>query len=356
MSPQAGDRGGIIGRPTAAEGARGSGTADVSSTGVTAAEQLFRPLVLGSLTLDRRLFMAPMAGLTTPALRRSVRRWGAGLVHTEMISACGIHYGNRRTLDYLSCAADEHPIGFQLFGADPAVMARAALVCLEAGADLIDVNMACPVRKVTKTGAGAALLDDAPRAAAIVTAIVGATAGAVPVTVKLRSGVRAGEETVLDLGPRLVEAGAAALCLHPRTAGQLYRGRADHEVTRRLAAAVPVPVVASGDVADHADCSSLLAAGAAAVMVARAALGRPWVFAEILLGETPPGHAERLAELRTFAGEVIAERGARAVGHLRQFWPSFRRGGTLTREQATRLMTATAASALRELLDGFAAD
>jgi tRNA-dihydrouridine synthase B len=312
------------------------------------------PLQLRPLRLDRRLCMAPMAGLTTQALRRSVRRWGAGLVFTEMISACGIEYGNRRTTAYLTCGADEHPIGFQLFGADPDVLARAAAVCLEHGADLIDVNMACPVRKVMKTGAGAALLDDPARAAAIVAALVRAVGGAAPVTAKLRSGVRAGERSVLDVGPRLVEAGAAALVIHPRTAGQLYRGAADHEVTRALAAAVPVPVVASGDVTSAADCERLLAAGAAAVMLARAALGRPWLFREILSGEPPPELPARLAELRRFADDVIAESGIRAVGHLRQFWPRFRRNGTLTREQATGLMTAGSVAEVLALMDGAA--
>ena len=130
--------------------------------------------------------MAPMAGISTVAFRRSVRRWGAGLVFTEMISSYGTHYRNRRTLEYLACAADEHPIGYQLFGADPAVMAQAARHCRAAGADLIDINMACPARKVLKTGAGAALLGEPVRAAAMVAAVVDAVGGEVPVTVKIR--------------------------------------------------------------------------------------------------------------------------------------------------------------------------
>jgi tRNA-dihydrouridine synthase B len=334
-----------------ADGPRQPAGLDQMSRRSAGAGRLLEPLDIGDLRLDRRLLMAPMAGLTTPALRRSVRRWGAGLVHTEMISALGVHYGNRRTLDYLSCAADEHPIGFQLFGADPDIMARAALVCLESGADVIDVNMACPVRKVMKTGAGAALLDDTPRAVAVVAGLVCAVAGAAPVTVKLRSGVRTGDRGVLNLGPRLVEAGAAALCLHPRTASQLYRGRADHTVTARLAASVHVPVVASGDIRCRADCDAVLSSGAAAVMVARAALGRPWLFREILTGEPPPTVDRRLAELHAFVGDVVVEMGTRAVGHLRQFWQRFRRSGTLTRQQADKLMLAGSVTAVRELLD-----
>ena len=142
--------------------------------------------------------MAPMAGLTTPAFRRSVRRWGAGLVFTEMISAYGVHYDNRRTLDYFAHGEDEHPLGFQLFGADADVLADAAGRAVAAGADLVDLNMACPVRKVVKTGAGAALLAEPERAAGIVAAVVAAVEDAapgrgVPVTVKIRAGLRDGD-------------------------------------------------------------------------------------------------------------------------------------------------------------------
>ena len=218
-----------------------------------APDPLLRPLALGDLALERRLFMAPMAGLTTPAMRRSVRRWGAGLVYTEMISAYGVHYDNRRTLDYFAYGEEEHPLGFQLFGADADVLAGAAGRAVAAGADLVDLNMACPVRKVVKTGAGAALLAEPVRAAGIVAAVVKAVEDAapgrgVPVTVKIRAGLRDGDELGRLAAPRLVAAGAAALCIHPRTAAQLYKGHADHAVTFALAAELPAPVIASGDV------------------------------------------------------------------------------------------------------------
>ncbi|MFA4964444.1 MAG: tRNA-dihydrouridine synthase family protein [Thermoleophilia bacterium] len=315
-----------------------------------AAADLRAPLRIGALELDRRLFMAPMAGLTTPAFRRSVRRWGAGLVFTEMISAYGVHYGNRRTLDYLAADEGEHPIGYQLFGADPDVLADAALRCVESGADLIDLNMACPVRKVVKTGAGAALLGEPRRAVAVAAAVVAAVATAVPVTVKIRAGLREGDELGRRLAPELAAAGVAAVCLHPRTAAQLYRGRADHALTFAMAAELPVPVIASGDVDGRAAALALLAGGAAAVMLARHALGSPWLFAEVLGGGDPPGPEARLAELRLFAAEVLRDMGPRAVGHLRQFWPRFRRGGTLDRPLAQALMQARDAPGLRALL------
>ena len=322
----------------------------MNSTAPTGAASagLLEPLAIGALHLQKRLFMAPMAGISSVAFRRSVRRHGAGMVFTEMISSAGILYNNRRTLEYLACDAGEHPIGFQLFGTGPAEMARAAQVCVAAGADLIDLNMACPVRKVVKTGAGAALLAEPEAAAAIVRAVA-AAAGAVPVTVKLRAGLRAGDGLGLAVAPRLVDAGAQAVCLHPRYAAQLYRGAADHELTERLCRSLAVPVIASGDVYGREDCDRLLAVGAAAVMVARGALGRPWIFAEILEQRTPTSN-DQLEEVRRFAADAVAERGERAVGYLRQFWPRFRRNGVLTKETCARLMAARASSEVTAVL------
>ena len=317
-------------------------------------DPLLRPLTIGGLGLDRRLFMAPMAGLTTSALRRSVRRWGAGLVFTEMISAYGVHYDNRRTLDYFAHGEDEHPLGFQLFGADADVLADAAGRAVAAGADLVDLNMACPVRKVVKTGAGAALLAEPDRAAAIVAAVARAVEGAapgrgVPVTVKIRAGLREGDELGRRTAPRLVAAGAAAVCIHPRTAAQLYRGHADHAVTFALAAELPVPVVASGDVDGRAAALALVDGGAAAVMLARHAIGAPWLFGQVL-GAAEPAAAEKSAEVRRFATEALADLGVRAVGHLRQFWPKFRRHGALDKPLSLELMRARTESEIRALL------
>jgi tRNA-dihydrouridine synthase B len=326
----------------------------MGDAGPVAGDPLLRPLSIGGLSLDRRLFMAPMAGLTTPAFRRSVRRWGAGLVFTEMISAYGVHYDNRRTLDYFAHGEDEHPLGFQLFGADADVLADAARRSVAAGADVVDLNMACPVRKVVKTGAGAALLGDPPRAAAIVTAVVRAVAAAspersVPVTVKIRSGLRENDGLARAVAPRLAEAGAAGICIHPRTAAQLYRGLADHTVTLALAAALPVPVIASGDVDGRAAALRLLDGGAAAVMLARGAVGAPWLFAEVL-GACEPEPARKLDEVRRFAGEALEESGDRAVGYLRQFWPRFRRHGAVDKPLSLQLMQAADPGRVRSLL------
>src|SRR5262245_41494334 len=219
-----------------------------------------------------RVVLAPMAGVSVQAFRRQGRRFGAGLVCSEMVSCAGLHHRNERTLGYLRIASDERPLAVQIFGAEPGVMAEAARMVEAAGADIVDINFGCPVRKVTKTGAGATLLDDPERACAIVSAV--AAAVSVPVTVKMRRGLENGSRACLDVGPRLEQAGAAALTLHPRSAKQMYTGTADHALTAELVDRVGVPVIASGDVTSRARAQWVLATtGAAAVMVGRAAQG-----------------------------------------------------------------------------------
>src|SRR5690348_435702 len=241
-----------------------------------------------------------MAGVSVQAFRRQGRRYGAGLVCSEMVSCAGLEHRNERTLGYLRVGADEHPLAIQVFGAEPEVMAEAARMVEAAGADLVDVNFGCPVRKVTKTGAGATLLDDPDRACRIVEAM--AAAVTVPVSVKMRRGLENGSRTCLDVGPRLVDAGAASLTLHPRSARQMYTGEADHALTAELVALVDVPVVASGDVTSRARAQTVLAAtGAAAVMVGRGAQGNPWALREILDDAVAaPSREEIVAELILF--------------------------------------------------------
>src|ERR671928_827113 len=164
------------------------------------------PWWVGPVRIPTRLVLAPMAGVSVQAFRRQGRRFGAGLVCSEMVSCAGIHHGNERTLGYLRIASDERPLAVQIFGSDPAVMAEAAAMVEEAGADIVDINFGCPVKKVTKTGAGATLLEDPERACRIVDAV--AAAVDVPVTVKMRRGLEDGSRDCLAVGPRLVGAGA----------------------------------------------------------------------------------------------------------------------------------------------------
>src|SRR5205807_5637673 len=187
---------------------------------------------IGEVEIPSRVVLAPMAGVSVQAFRRQGRRYGAGLVCSEMVSCAGIEHRNERTLGYLRVSSDEHPLAIQIFGSDPAAMAEAARMVESAGADIVDMNFGCPVKKVTKTGAGAHLMDDPELAARVVSAV--ASAVSVPVTVKMRRGVENGSRACLEVGPRLVEAGAAALTLHPRSAAQMYTGVADHALTAEL--------------------------------------------------------------------------------------------------------------------------
>jgi len=271
--------------------------------------------------IPTRLVLAPMAGVSVQAFRRQGRRYGAGLVCSEMVSCAGIEHRNERTLGYLRVAADEHPLAIQLFGSDPGPMAEAARMVQAAGADIVDLNFGCPVKKVTRTGAGATLLEDpdlAPR-------LVGAVAEAVdlPVSVKLRRGVANGSRACLELGPRLVEAGASSLTLHPRSAQQMYTGTADHSLTAELVSLVDVPVVASGDIVSRAKAQAVLATtGASAVMVGRGAQGNPWVLRQIIEGgRGEPTREEVAAELVLFIRETVRELGERrASGFLKKFY------------------------------------
>ena len=271
--------------------------------------------------IPTRLVLAPMAGVSVQAFRRQGRRYGAGLVCSEMVSCAGIEHRNERTLGYLRVAADEHPLAIQLFGSDPGPMAEAARMVEAAGADLVDLNFGCPVKKVTRTGAGATLLEDPDLASRLVTAV--AEAVDLPVSVKLRRGLANGSRACLELGPRLVEAGASSLTLHPRSAQQMYTGTADHALTAELVSLVDVPIVASGDIVSRAKAQAVLATtGAAAVMVGRGAQGNPWVLRQIIDDDaSEPTREEVAAELVLFIRETVRELGERrASGFLKKFY------------------------------------
>jgi nifR3 family TIM-barrel protein len=279
---------------------------------------------IGPVEIPSRVVLAPMAGVSVQAFRRQGRRFGAGLVCSEMVSCAGLEHRNERTLGYLRIASDEHPLAVQIFGSNPATMAEAAHMVEAAGADLVDINFGCPVKKVTKTGAGATLLEEPERATAIVREV--ADAVSVPVTVKMRRGLENGSRTCLDLGPRLVDAGAASLTLHPRSAKQMYTGEADHALTAELVERVGVPVIASGDITSRAKAQEVLATtGAEAVMVGRAAQGNPWAIAEIVRDSrtrsVAPSREEVVAELVLFIRETVRELGERrASSFLKKFY------------------------------------
>ena len=274
---------------------------------------------------ERRLLLAPMAGVSDEAFRTLCREQGADLTYTEMVSAKGLSYANEKTRHLLHLAEGEDQVAVQLFGHEPDVMAdQARWVEQEMGETLayLDINMGCPARKIVSKGDGSALMKTPDLAAAIVRAVSAAVEH--PVTVKFRRGWAEGDETCVEFVRRMEDAGAAAVAVHGRYALQLYRGRAEWDAIARVKAAVSIPVVGNGDVKCGADAVALVErTGCDAVMIARAAEGNPWVFAQCkaaLAGEPEPAKPsveERIAMARRHA-RLLAEREGRNIVRMRK--------------------------------------
>jgi nifR3 family TIM-barrel protein len=235
---------------------------------------------IGSLRIDDGPILAPLAGITDLPFRLLAKEAGAALVVTEMISAKGIVYKDPRTLAYLAGDRSERPRSVQIFGAVPDVMGEAAVVAAESGADAIDINFGCWVKKVVKTGAGVALMKDEVRAAAVIRAVRKAVT--TPVTIKLRSGWDPSGDAAIRIARIAEVEGVNAVTVHPRTASQGFSGAADRRVIRRVKAALTIPVVGNGDITTPAEAVSMRAeTGCDAVMIGRAAVGRPWLLGAI---------------------------------------------------------------------------
>jgi tRNA-dihydrouridine synthase B len=312
---------------------------------------------LGGSTIANRVVLAPLAGIGNWFVRLQARRFGAGLVVSEMVSSFGLAYGNERTVrEFLRIHPDEHPVAIQLFGHDAGVMREAAAMAAAAGADLIDLNMGCPVRKVCKTGAGAALLEDPDRAVAI--AMAAGEGSGLPVTVKLRPGRMPGDRSGVALSRRLVEeAGVAAISFHPRHASQQHGGVPDYALARELVESLPVPVMLSGGLADDERVlRAFTESGAEAVMLARGSLGNPWRFARLLgryHGE--PGRNEVAEELRWVLAAAEDHLGVERAGrYLRKFYPWYADTLGLTRREREPLVTAPTTAHAREALAALA--
>jgi len=245
-------------------------------------------LRLGPYPLKNPWVLAPMAGVSEQPFRVLAFRMGAGLCPTELVSAQGLMRANARTVRYLRHDAEvERPYSLQIFGGEPEVMAQAALVGKEWGAQIIDINMGCPVKKVTKSGAGSALLCDPPRAAAVVRAIRDATS--LPVTAKIRSGWDAQHRNSVEMAAALEEAGCVGLAVHPRTRAQGYAGEADWSVIADLRRHVgSMTLIGNGDVKAPSDARRMLeTTGCDLVMIGRGALGNPWIFRQLEGGPAP---------------------------------------------------------------------
>jgi tRNA-dihydrouridine synthase B len=287
---------------------------------------LTSPFEIGGVRVPNRVLLAPLAGIGNWFVRLQARRHGAGMAVSEMVSSFALDRRNERTMrELLVVHPDEHPVSIQLFGHDPDVMRRGATIAARSGADVIDINMGCPVRKVRKVGAGAALLADPDRAVRLARAAVDGSDR--PVTVKLRSGLEPGDRSGLALAQRLVaDAGVAAIALHPRPASTHHKGSPDfalvRELVRRLdGTGVPV-IVSGGSSTAQGALRAYLESEADAVMIARGSLGNPWIFGELTGRRTaPPGRDEIVAELLWVIDRADEHLGRRAAPYLRKFYP-----------------------------------
>jgi tRNA-dihydrouridine synthase B len=284
------------------------------------------PWELAGIRVPNRVLLAPLAGIGNWFVRLQAARHGAGMAYSEMVSSFAIHYGNEKTLtELLRVHPEEGPTALQLFGQDPEIMRSAAAYVAEhvPQVDVIDLNMGCPVPKVCKTGAGAAMLKDPDTAVAVARAA--AEGSGKPVTVKLRSGSVPGDTSGVDLAHRLVaEAGVAAITFHPRSAKVHHAGVPDYDLAAELVASLPAPVILTGGLHTVAEVQDAYErTGAAAVMLARGSLGNPWLF-EQLLGrrDEDPTAAEILAEWHWVIDRAEEHLGPERAGrYLRKFHP-----------------------------------
>lgn len=256
--------------------------------------------------LKNNVIMAPMAGITNLPFRYLVRRFGCSLAFTEMISANGLVRRTDKSYRYLNSTMRDRPLGVQIFGSDPAILAEAAEIATDWGADLIDVNMGCPVRKVVKTGAGAALMRDPAKVNLILQGIRKATP--LSLTVKIRSGWNQHEIRAVEIACIAEDCGVDAVIIHPRTADQGFSGSADWRVIEAVKKNLRIPVIGSGDIRSPQDAFRMIAmTGCDGVMVARAALGNPWIFKDVISG---------LHHEREFPSMTHADRGRVIIEHM----------------------------------------
>ncbi len=307
------------------------------------------------------LYLAPQAGVSESPFRRLCRRFGADVVVSEFVSAAGIVMGTPRTWKYLRFDDAERPIGIQIFGADPSRMADAAALVAEVyEPDFIDVNFGCPVKKVVKHNGGSGCLRDLDLVERILSAVVGATK--LPATAKIRSGFDESTRNPVGIALRCQDAGAQAVCLHPRTRADMYGGRARWSEIRDVVEALEVPVIGNGDIATGADARRMRdETGCAGVMIARGSHGNPWIFAEAraALDGAPepqrPGVEERFEVCLEHARNAIAfERDPRrAIVDFRKHLGWYAHGLRDGRRLRTELFQTTTLQEVERLLEGY---
>lgn len=237
-------------------------------------------LNIGTVVLPNPVILAPMAGVTDRPFRKIVKQFNPGLLTGEMVSAAALHYNSQKTCRLVEVDPEEHPVSIQIFGSDPVLMAEAAQIVQKHGADLIDINMGCPVPKIVKNGEGAALLRQLPLAREIIKAVVDSVQ--IPVTVKCRLGWDSSQLVAVRLAEIAEDCGAAAVAVHGRTREQFYQGQADWSQIGRVKRAVEIPVIGNGDVNSPVAAARLMSQTSCdGVMIGQAALGRPWIFNQV---------------------------------------------------------------------------
>ena len=279
---------------------------------------------IGSVDLSSPFAIAPMAGMTDTAFRRLVkRRGGCGLVVTEMVSAEGLVRGIDRTLEYAEYTEEERPISIQIFGGDPDKMAAAAQIVEGMGADIVDVNMGCPVPKIAKHNAGCSLMREPGHAASVIAAMTRAVR--IPVTVKMRAGWNDDERNAPTLARMVEDAGAAAIAVHGRTAAQSYSGSADWDLVARIAADLTIPVFGSGDCIEPEQIVDRIRSGVQGVLVGRGVLRNPWILAQAM--DLAAGRAPRVVTLEDrgaflleYIDLLMQERVDQAREHTHERW------------------------------------
>lgn len=307
-----------------------------------------RPLKIGSVTLPNNLLLAPLAGYTDAGFRRVAAVCGAGMTCTEMVSAKALHYANDKTRELLFTSPEEHCKAVQIFGHEPEVMAEACANPALAKFDIVDINMGCPMAKITGNGEGSALMGDPRLAGRIVEACVKAAGR--PVTVKFRLGLDEGRRNYLEFARVCEQAGAAAITVHGRTTAQLYAGKADRDAIAEVVSSVRIPVIGNGDVCDPDSMEHMFGqTGCAGVMVARGALGNPMLFCR-LLGKEPP--FTLLQAIRMHADTMFALHAERyVVLNLRKHLAFYCKNIANSRRWRARLLTVNSRAELYDAVE-----
>ncbi|MGE5581760.1 MAG: tRNA dihydrouridine synthase DusB [Bacillota bacterium] len=316
-------------------------------------------LKIASLKLDNPVVLAPMAGITDLPFRAIAKEFNPGLVCSEMISAMALHYNSEKTREMIKINPAEKPVSVQIFGAEPEIMAEAARVIAAEGADLIDINMGCPVPKVVKAGEGAALLNNLPQAARIIEAVVRSVT--IPVTVKFRLGWDDNLIVAPEMAMIAEKSGAAAVTVHARTRAQFYQGKADWEWITEVKQRVNIPVIGNGDVDSPEAARKMLdLTGCDGVMIGQAALGRPWLFRSVVsflkegvLIPDPPLE-ERFAVIRRHLQLQVAYSGEeRAVLEMRKHLSWYFKGLPGAAKMRDLVNTVSTLEQLHDLLQEF---